>query len=556
MAKAYDKDSGGGGGSGSLRDIYLKHGINLTRYSTHEARKLQGILDTANVQIKGIISKANGIETKEKYHRISKEIRRITNELTEKLDRQIELDFTDLAKEETQFVEKAMRSVNVTADFDLPAPKKIWAAASFKPYGKEIYETFDSYYKKMGDDVYKVWDTNVRAGYLAGLTAQQINRAVLGSVKDNIPGDMQKFRQSLERNTRTMVASLAETARDATYKENSKLFSGYRYVGTLDSRTCLVCGELDGKVFETLEELQEEKLLPPLHMNCRCLMLPEIKGMEGFDDDDERASVDGPVPANMTFNEWLKGQPETVQMDVLGPSRFAEYRKTENIEQFVVDGRVLSLEELQIKEQTKLGVLRSLYDEVRLSADFKPNNDVARDVIPEEILLEMKRLHKYDKGDGIEHFALMDKNGSLLGVQDGKDIGVINMSDETVSILKNSQKGAVIMAHTHSSSLSFSGHDLFELARFESLDSSRIIGYNGITYYMSIGDGIRPSAITKKDKKDFMKIYDDYLVDNLLKHFGRKDITIDVKAYYIASDTAKDIMKKYEWVYMEGKNGR
>ena len=329
-----------------LRDIYLRHGINLTRFSTHEARKLLEILDTSNVQIRRIISNAKTIETKARYERIAREIRRITNEMAAGLDGQLEFDFMELAEEETRFVENAMRIIGVTADFDLPAPAKIWAAASFGTYsGYRSKETYESYLNTLGDNVFKTWDTNVRSGYLFGLTSQQINRAVLGSVKDMEPGQMQQLRRSLETNTRTMVSHLAETARTETYKKNSRLFSGYMYVGTLDSRTCLVCGSLDRKVFKGADP--PEKPVLPQHPNCRCLWLPEIKGMEGFDDDDTRASVNGPVPAKMSYEDWLKTQPEDVQRDILGPSRFAAFKNGTDLGSFVPDGKTLTIEQLK-----------------------------------------------------------------------------------------------------------------------------------------------------------------------------------------------------------------
>jgi hypothetical protein len=112
------------------------------------------------------------------------------------------------------------------------------------------------------------------------------------------------------------------------------------------------------------------------------------------------------------------------------------------------------------------------------------------------------------------------------------------------------------MVHTHSTSLSFSGEDLFELARFESLESSRIYGYNGMTYFMSIGDGIRPNARSSKDKQEFMKTYKDIFVKNLFHYFGQKDIEISKQSYLIASDTAKEMANKYGWIYREGKDGR
>jgi SPP1 gp7 family putative phage head morphogenesis protein len=345
--------------SSQLKDIYLRHGINLTRYSNHQARKLLDILDTANIQIRGIVYKTKGVETKEHYRMVASEIKRVTKDLIEKLDRQLELDFKDLAEEESRFVENAMRKVGVTADFNLPAPAKIWSAASFGSYTNTVSRmypnrqqgvTFEQYINKFGNDVFNTWDNQVRAGYMFGLTAKQIARNVLGSMNtENMEvGQIQKLRKSLEMNTRTMVSHLAETARTETYRKNSSLFSGYRYIGTLDSRTCLVCGELDGKAFEGSKQPEEPHL--PQHFSCRCLWLPEIKGMEGFDDDDTRASVDGPVSANMTYEEWLEKQPPEVQKDILGFSRYALYKDGMPITSFVADGQKLNLQDLAKKE--------------------------------------------------------------------------------------------------------------------------------------------------------------------------------------------------------------
>jgi len=349
--------------SSQLKDIYLRHEINLTRYSNYQANKLLDILDTANVQIREIIYKTDGIETKKQYSKVVSEIKRITNDLTEQLDKQLELDFKDLAEEETQFVENTIRKVGVTTDFSLPAPAKIWSAANFGSYTNAVSRmypnnqqgvTFEQYINKFGDDVFYTWDNQVRAGYMFGLTAKQISRNVLGSMNtiNIIPDQMQKLRKSLEMNTKTMVAHLAETARTETYKKNSSIFSGYRYVGTLDSRTCLVCGKLDGIVFDGSEPPEEPHL--PQHHNYRCLWIPEIKGMEGFDDDDERASEDGPVSASMSYEEWLAKQPEKIQKDILGSTRFELYKNGMTINSFVPEGSKLTLDQLAEKEKDRI----------------------------------------------------------------------------------------------------------------------------------------------------------------------------------------------------------
>jgi len=350
MAKAYDSD--GKTGSAALKDIYLRHGINLIRYSNSQARKLLDILDTANVQIRGIINKAKAVETKEKYYRIQRELKRITDDLNQELSDQVEQDFKGLAEVETLFVANSIKAAGVTVDFELPAPAKVWASASFGRYEGSGKETYESYLNTFGDNVYKTWDSNVRAGYLSGLTAKQINRAVLGSVPDMEPGQMQTLRKSLETNTKTMVAHLAGEARAETYRQNSDLFSGYRYVGTLDSRTCLECGVLDNQIFEGSEPPDDPEL--PQHPNCRCLWLPVIKGMEEFDDEDMRASVDGPVSANMTYEEWLKTQPDDVVMDILGKTRFDLFKMETPITSFIADGKTLNLKQLMENE----GIMR------------------------------------------------------------------------------------------------------------------------------------------------------------------------------------------------------
>jgi SPP1 gp7 family putative phage head morphogenesis protein len=347
-----NKDKEGGADADELVDLYLWHGIYLERYKTHEANKLLGILDEANTQISLIIAEAKRVETKEKYRRVAAEIKRVKNKLSEKLYGRFERDGMDLIEEETAFVERAVsRAVyaerNIVFDFELPAAKKVWAAAAFGSYSENGKETFESYLNGLTEDLYKVWDGQVRAGYLTGVTAGRINRAVLGSVKDLEPGMTGKLRKSLERNTRTMIASLAETARDAVYRENQSIFDGCVYVAALDTRTCPVCGDKDGKVYPNPETAP--KL--PAHHNCRCLYLPRIKGREGLDVA-ERASTDGPVDGKVTWRDWLARQSDERQRDILGPTRHAMYKAGADTGGFVTDNRTIPLSQLKEKNRS------------------------------------------------------------------------------------------------------------------------------------------------------------------------------------------------------------
>lgn len=81
-------------------------------------------------------------------------------------------------------------------------------------------------------------------------------------------------------------------------------------MGTLDSRTCEVCGSLDGKVYK-LSYMKAGETVPPYHPSCRCTTVPYYD----YDADEEEILTriardqDGniyEVPADMTYKEWLK----------------------------------------------------------------------------------------------------------------------------------------------------------------------------------------------------------------------------------------------------------
>lgn len=75
---------------------------------------------------------------------------------------------------------------------------------------------------------------------------------------------------------RTFLASASNYARVTSIErltESKGILKGWKYVATLDGRTCPVCGHDDGKVF------QRDKLPSlPRHVRCRCIVVPVVKG--------------------------------------------------------------------------------------------------------------------------------------------------------------------------------------------------------------------------------------------------------------------------------------
>lgn len=83
--------------------------------------------------------------------------------------------------------------------------------------------------------------------------------------------------------------------------------SFYRFLASLDGRTCEVCGALDGKVFP----VSEAKIginYPPMHNECRCTTVA-VMSSEELSNLQRRARNPKTgekmlVPANMTYKEW------------------------------------------------------------------------------------------------------------------------------------------------------------------------------------------------------------------------------------------------------------
>ena len=82
----------------------------------------------------------------------------------------------------------------------------------------------------------------------------------------------------------------------------------YKIIGTLDSETCELCGELDGKVYK-MSDYQVGATAPPFHPWCRCCTAPYFADMEEWDTYRSARDDSGKVynvPSSMTYKEWYQ----------------------------------------------------------------------------------------------------------------------------------------------------------------------------------------------------------------------------------------------------------
>ena len=327
----------------------IKYAIDLEKYKNGISNEIIRLLDNANIEIAGYIKKTNNVVTKARYKEISRKLKEVSSALKEKVGQNIDVDAVinyELRKESKLFGiigSLFKKKKGIVIDFKYPTAEQIKTSALFRPATDGL--TFESYLNGIEAGLFNSWDSAVRTGYLTGMPTKQIVSHVVGGVskidKLRQAGTIEPFRNNVYQNTRTLLQSFAEETRESVYKENEQYFGDgeykYEYLATLDNRVCLICADCSGRLYKKLEDCPHV----PQHRGCRCLILPYFY-IEG----DKRASKNGYVDADITFDDWLKEQDAKTQKDVLGATRYKLFQQGVKINQFVDNGRVLTIDEL------------------------------------------------------------------------------------------------------------------------------------------------------------------------------------------------------------------
>ena len=468
----------------ALENGAIKYQIDFERYKNGRANEIIALLDKADAEIAAYIKKTDGIYTKARYKEIAKKLREISKKLKESVEENTDVDAVieyELKKEQKllDLVKNDIAKVGAV-NYVFPTAEQISTAALFKPAANITYQ---SYLDGIEAGLYNTWDSAVRTGYLTGKPTKQIVSDVIGGISPESrlknPGQINTLRNSIYANTRTLLQSFAETTREQVYRDNEKYFGNgkddykYEWLSTLDSHTCLVCGNLDGKLFKKIEDAQPI----PRHRNCRCLLLPyfDIEGQT-------RSSPDGYVDSKITFEDWLSKQDERTQKEVLGKTRYELYKKGVSISQFLDNGKVITFEQL------------------RKNLDNTEKADYAREsiVVPDKVKEFELKISNNNKEKGLVYTA-DGKEYILPGEEDR-----INLSQIDKSLYKD-----CIFTHNHPKGSPVSSEDIY--------------------YYNKYKMGIHRTVGIYKGNKAVIQIYRDKSKPNMTSEFLPKIKTAEYK---------------------------
>jgi SPP1 gp7 family putative phage head morphogenesis protein len=122
----------------------------------------------------------------------------------------------------------------------------------------------DETYSFIGDWSYQV-TKNAKTELIAAIKDGKPLSSVVDLLTDK---GMKDSLVALERYARTKYTEVMNRGR-MDFFESSKIVQGYQYSAILDDSTSDICEGLDGKVFK-----DGEQPVPPLHFNCRSVLIP------------------------------------------------------------------------------------------------------------------------------------------------------------------------------------------------------------------------------------------------------------------------------------------
>jgi len=335
-----------------LLDALTRHEVLLRRYSTATLRKVLALLKRSDTRIvERLLDNDLTALSRTRQEKLLTDLQRVMESAYIDAEGALQVDLEALAVYEGEFqTDLFKRVLPVKFDTVTPTAEQLIAAVNSRPFqGKLLKEV----YPELTASAFRRVRDTIRAGIVEGRTTDQIVRDLRGRAAQGYKdGILAHNRRDVESVVRTAVNHTSNTAREYTYEANDDLVKGVRWNATLDGRTTFVCMSRDGKVYEPGKGPR-----PPAHFNCRSSTSPVLKSWRelGFGADEvpasTRASMNGQVPADQTYDGWLRKQPKAFQDDVLGVRKAELFRGGLKVDRFVDrSGQEFTLDELRKRE--------------------------------------------------------------------------------------------------------------------------------------------------------------------------------------------------------------
>lgn len=351
----------------AIRDRTIRHLLWLTRLATQQANEITRFLESEVIpdleaQLRRRLERINergfdtGPQATRRLEILIAALHEIASGGIQEARRRLEENLAEIGQSEAEWqVGVIQQSVPVHLEMVLPAAVQIKQAILERPFdGMPLSGWFDA----LEQSTQRNLERAIRQGIVEGEALQRIVQRIRGTrangFTDGVLGTTTRQAQAI---ARTAIIHANTQARMETLQANADIVKSLMWTSSLDSRTCPTCAGRDGRTYPL-----DSGPRPPAHTQCRCTLSPVLKSWRelGIDADEmepsTRASMNGQVPGDITYGEWLRSRVNAGDMEIveeaLGATRAKLFAAGGlKVEQFTDRrGRVLTLKELRQRE--------------------------------------------------------------------------------------------------------------------------------------------------------------------------------------------------------------
>jgi len=298
-------------------DNYISHSIGAVEYGNFFYEQIKLLADEAKDDCEEMLDRYIRCGTKSRCQMLLKELNIRLEELEEDISDFIATELPKIIEEEDKWLNKNLEKpfkIKLARDEKSRAKLKIIPIATA---GAALY-----FGKNTADKLKNIYSSEVTQGYVTGVSFKEL--------KEDYNIRLNSFDRGLEADSETLGSSLGEQYERIIFTKNKEVIKKYMWSSMLDTSTCVVCGMLDGQVYDDITKA----VMYPQHDRCRCRLIPmpEEANEEDFKE---------------TYSQWFERQPKDKKYEILGKKRFELYEQGMKIKQFVNNGKITPLKDLK-----------------------------------------------------------------------------------------------------------------------------------------------------------------------------------------------------------------
>lgn len=356
-----------------LADEAMSHAVDLVQYSNGVVRRMIALLNRVDADLGDALERAirrmpEKSFTVERLEAMLGAVRKLNTDAYRRIYAELkgvleEFSAYEAAYQHTLFSRLIPEGIQARFRIARVAPNQVYAGAMSRPFQGRLLRNWAA---QLPADRMALMRNAIRIGFLEGQTTTDIVRRVIGTRAQRYQdGIINRSRRELTAVVDTAVKHTAAVAREHFEQANADIITVLVWQATLDTKTTEICRIRDGlKYGADAKHRPIGHKIPWLqgpgrsHWRCRSNAQPVTKSWRelGFDADEldagSRASMDGQVPGEVKYGEWLQRQSALRQDQVVGETRGRLMREGQlPFDRFYDDrGHWLSLDELRARD--------------------------------------------------------------------------------------------------------------------------------------------------------------------------------------------------------------